>query len=170
MINRTATGGQGGKVQVSSNGTDGYFVEQIASGGYCYSNIAINNGGTYYFTYFGLTSGFSPGQITSNGSTMTYGGASDYRVKEDLKDLNGLEKVSSIKIYDFKYKNSENRMDGVLAHELQEVLPYAVTGIKDEVNADGTPKIQNVDYSKIVPVLVKAIQELSAKVSLLENK
>jgi hypothetical protein len=170
MVNRTATGGQAGKVQVSSNGTDGYFVEQTAAGGYCLSNIAINNGGTYYFTYFGLTSGFSPGQITSNGSTMTYGGASDYRVKEDLKEINGLEKVSAIKIYNFKYKNSKNRMDGVLAHELQQVLPYAVTGIKDEVNSDGTPKIQNVDYSKIVPILIKSIQELKVEIDTLKNK
>ena len=55
-------------------------------------------------------------------------------------------------------------MDGVLAHELSKVLPYAVIGEKDGKD------MQAVDYSKIVPVLVKAIQELSAKVSLLENK
>jgi hypothetical protein len=47
-------------------------------------------------------------------------------------------------------------MDGVLAHELQEVLPYAVNGVKDG------EQMQGVDYSKIVPVMVKAIQELSA--------
>jgi hypothetical protein len=55
-------------------------------------------------------------------------------------------------------------MDGVIAHELQEVLPYAVTGEKD------AKEMQSVDYSKLVPVLVKAIQELSEKVKQLENK
>ena len=48
-------------------------------------------------------------------------------------------------------------MDGVIAHELQEVIPYAVHGEKDGV------KFQSVDYSRIVPVLVKSIQELSTK-------
>ena len=40
-----------------------------------------------------------------------------------------------------------------MAHELQSVLPYAVSGTKDGENTQG------VDYSKIVPLLVKAIQE-----------
>ena len=49
------------------------------------------------------------------------------------------------------------RTDGVIAHELQEVLPYAVTGEKD-----GT-KFQGVDYSRVVPVLIKSVQELNTK-------
>jgi hypothetical protein len=61
-------------------------------------------------------------------------------------------------------------MDGVLAHELSNVLPYAVTGDKDALDKDGNINPQGVDYSKLVPVLVKAIQELSAKVTALETK
>jgi len=55
------------------------------------------------------------------------------------------------------------RTDGVIAHELQEVLPYAVTGEKD-----GT-KYQGVDYAKLTPVLVKAIQELKAENDILKE-
>jgi hypothetical protein len=55
-------------------------------------------------------------------------------------------------------------MDGVIAHELQEVLPYAVQGEKDGKD------MQGVDYSKIVPILVKAIQELKAEIDELKNK
>ena len=77
--------------------------------------------------------------------------------KEDLKEINGLEKISALKVYDFKFKNSENRMDGVLAHELAEVLPYAVHGEKDG------KEMQGVDYSKLVPILIKAIQELKSE-------
>ena len=55
-------------------------------------------------------------------------------------------------------------MDGVIAHELQEILPYAVFGEKDG------KQIQQVDYSKIVPVLVQAIKELNAKLQLLKAK
>jgi len=163
LINRTATGGQNARVQVSSSGTDGYFIEQISSGGFCNASIAINNGGTYYFNYFqaGAT---GVGSITSNGSTTSYNVTSDYRLKEDLREIKGLEKISAIKVYDYKYKSSNMRMDGVLAHELQEVIPYAVTGEKDG------EYMQGVDYSKIVPVLVKAIQELSAENTSLINR
>ena len=51
-----------------------------------------------------------------------------------------------------------------MAHELQEVLPDAVTGDKD------AEKMQSVDYSKIVPLLIKSIQELKAEVESLKNK
>jgi hypothetical protein len=46
-----------------------------------------------------------------------------------------------------------------MAHELQEVLPYLVSGQKDAVDANGKIIPQTVDYSKLTPVLVKAIQE-----------
>ena len=55
-------------------------------------------------------------------------------------------------------------MDGVLAHELQEVLPYAVTGIKDG------EEMQCVDYSKIVPILIKSVQELKSELDQLKTK
>ena len=95
---------------------------------------------------------------------------SDYRLKEDLKEVNGLQKVLSIKTYDFKWIDSKLRQDGVLAHELQEILPYAVSGTKDQLREDGTIYPQGVDYGKIVPVLIKAIQELSAQIKELQTK
>jgi hypothetical protein len=110
------------------------------------------------------------GNISISTTSTTYNTTSDYRLKEDFKELVGLNKVLAIKTYNYKWKNSNERMDGVIAHELQEILPYAVTGEKDEIKEDGTIIPQSVDYSKIVPVLVKAIQELEAKVSALENK
>ena len=72
--------------------------------------------------------------------------------------------VSKIKMYDFKWKSDESRSYGVMAHELQEVLPDAVSGEKD------AEEMQGVDYSKIVPLLVKSIQELKAEIELLKNK
>ena len=85
-------------------------------------------------------------------------------LKEDLNDFNGLEKISAIKVYDFKWKGKNDRQNGVIAHELAEVLPYAVSGEKDG------EEMQGVDYSKIVPVLVKAIQELQSQITELKNK
>jgi hypothetical protein len=104
------------------------------------------------------------GRIYSDASSTSYITSSDYRLKEDLKPIKGLEIVNKIKVYDYKWKDEDRRMDGVLAHELQEVLPYAVNGIKDGL------QMQGVDYSKIVPVMVQAIKELKAKIETLENK
>ena len=61
-------------------------------------------------------------------------------------------------------------MYGVIAHELQEIMPYAVSGNKDEIKENGKIKVQVVDYSKLVPVLIKAIQELKAEIDELKNK
>jgi len=158
LINRTATGGQSAKMQMNTNGGDGYYLEQLSAGGFCFAAVAISNGGTYYFNYF-QAGASEVGRISSNGTTTTYATSSDYRLKEDFKNFNGLDKISAIKVYDFKFKNSENRMDGVIAHELQEVLPYAVTGEKDG------ERMQGVDYSLIVPTLVKAIQELNERLN-----
>ena len=106
----------------------------------------------------------SVGNITSSASATAYNTNSDYRLKEDLQDFDGLDKVSKIPVYDFKWKTDDSRSYGVMAHELQDVLPDAVTGDKD------AEKMQGVDYSKIVPLLIKSIQELKAEVELLKNK
>ena len=104
------------------------------------------------------------GSISITGSSTAYNTSSDYRLKEDLQDFAGLDMVSKIPVYDFKWKTDESRSYGVMAHELQEVLPQAVNGKKD------AKEMQSVDYSKIVPLLVKAIQELKAEIELLKNK
>lgn len=109
-------------------------------------------------------SGTQVGNISVTTSATSYNTSSDYRLKEDLKPINGLEIVNKIKVYDYKWKASDSRMDGVLAHELAEVLPYAVNGVKDG------EQMQGVDYSKIVPVMVQAIKELKAELDTLKNK
>jgi hypothetical protein len=55
-------------------------------------------------------------------------------------------------------------MYGFVAHELQEVIPYLVSGKKDAVDANGKIIPQSVDYSKLTPILVKAIQEQYIKI------
>jgi hypothetical protein len=99
------------------------------------------------------------GKISITSTSTSYLTNSDYRLKEDLKQINGIEILSKIKVYDFKWKVDNSRMDGVLAHELAEVLPYAVNGVKDG------EQMQGVDYSKIVPVLIRSVQELSAELT-----
>jgi hypothetical protein len=134
--------------------TSGYFANTATSGT------------RFLIRFYGTSS--EVGRIQHDGTNTSYVTSSDYRLKEDLKEVNGLDKVSAIKIYDFKWKNSDNRMDGVIAHELAEVLPYAVSGDKDEVEENGSIKVQGVDYSKIVPILIKAIQEQQAQIESLK--
>lgn len=104
------------------------------------------------------------GSITRSTTTTSYNITSDYRLKEDLKPIKGLEILNKIKVYDYKWKSEDTRMDGVMAHELAEVLPYAVTGVKDGA------EMQSVDYSKIVPVLIQAIKDQQVQIEQLKNK
>ena len=122
------------------------------------------NTGTSGYNHFNFyNSNGAVGSIVTNGSATAFNTSSDYRLKEDLQDFKGLDMVSKIPVYDFKWKVDESRSYGVMAHELEEVLPQAVSGDKD------AKEMQSVDYSKIVPLLVKSIQELKAEIELLKK-
>lgn len=125
--------------------------------------------GTRRMLVFAVT-GTDVGSITSNGSTTAFNTSSDYRLKEDLKDYNGLSIINSIKTYDFKWINEDERNYGVIAHELAEIIPYAVVGEKDELKEDGKINPQGVDYSKLVPILIKSIQEQQKQIEYLKSK
>jgi hypothetical protein len=102
------------------------------------------------------------GSIHTSGTATAFNTSSDYRLKDDYKDFNGLDLVNNINVYDFEWKSDKTRSYGVKAHELQEVIPQAVNGEKDG------EQMQQVDYSKIVPVLLKSIQELKAEIETLK--
>jgi hypothetical protein len=169
---RITSGGVIAMKQTTTYGSETLEITSTISGSNQYGILVSGNAGTYgqYAMRFHNTGVSVVGSITFNTTSTAFNTSSDYRLKEDYKEIKGIEKVSAIKVYDFKWKNDNSRMDGVIAHELAEILPYAVHGEKDAVEEDGTIIPQGVDYSKIVPVLIKAIQELSAKLSALENK
>ena len=102
--------------------------------------------------------------LSWNSSGVVTVTTSDYRAKEDLKSFEALPMVQAMKLYDFRWIELQNRMHGVLAHELQDIVPYAVMGEKDG------DRMQGVDYSKLVPIMLKAIQELQAQITELKNK
>jgi len=95
---------------------------------------------------------------------------SDYRLKEDIQKFSGLELVNRIQVYDYAWKADGSREYGVMAHELQAELPYLVTGNKDEMDSEGQPRIQRVNYAKLVPVLLRAIQEHQEMISELREQ
>jgi len=115
--------------------------------------------------------GTGTGTISVTGTTTAYNTSSDYRLKHDVQPmLSGLSTIAALKPSTYKWNADNSPGEGFIAHELQAVIPQAVIGEKDAVNDDGSIKSQGVDYSKIVVHLVVAIQELSAKVAVLEGK
>ena len=118
------------------------------------------------------------GSITTNGTGVTYGTASDYRLKENVVPMTGaLATVAQLKPVTYKWKSDGSDGQGFIAHELQAVVPDAVHGEKDAVHVDGKPVYQNVDTSFLVATLVSAIQEqqaliesLTTRLTALENK
>jgi len=111
----------------------------------------------------------SVGSISVTTTATAYNTSSDYRLKENATPLiSGLATIAQLQPCEFTWKSDGSIGRGFIAHELQAVVPEAVTGEKDAVDAEGNPQYQGVDASKIVPLLVAAVQELSAKVAALE--
>jgi hypothetical protein len=157
LIGTTTSAGY--KFQVDGGGAYSMYINQTG-GTAGFVPLTINHNvtsGTISLVSFVVGGVTGVGSITTNGATTSYNITSDYRLKQDFKNYSGLNLVSAIKTYDYEWKADKTRMYGVIAHELQEVIPYAVTEEKD------AEQMQGVDYSKLVPILVKAIQELNEK-------
>ena len=111
------------------------------------------------------------GQIVTNGSSTAYQTSSDYRLKENLDyDFDATNRLKQLKPCRFNFiADANTTVDGFLAHEVQSVVPEAISGTKDAVDAEGNPDYQGIDQSKLVPLLVKTIQELEARITALET-
>ena len=136
----------------------------------CFTAWNQGTSGTRYLHYFGSGATFSAvGSITYNGTNTLYNATSDQRLKENIVDAgSGLAKLANVKIRSFDWISNKQQVDfGLIAQELNDVAPEAVTqGIDNE---DGSiDKPWQVDASALVPAMIKAIQELNAKVTALE--
>ncbi len=111
-----------------------------------------------------FNAGSAAGNISNTGTTTSYNGTSDYRLKENIQPMVGaLEKVAQLKPCTYTWKADGRLGQGFIAHELQEVIPDAVQGTKDEVDENGNPEYQGIDPRMIVATLTAAIQELKAQ-------
>jgi hypothetical protein len=137
------------------------------------------------------------GSISSNGTTTAFNTSSDYRLKENVNyDWDATTRLKQLKPARFNFiAGADTTVDGFLAHEAATVVPEAVTGTKDEVKVwtsdevdnneapDGVsagdnklddsgntiPVMQGIDQAKLVPLLVKTILELEARITALEG-
>jgi hypothetical protein len=110
------------------------------------------------------------GSITTNATATAYNTSSDHRLKRSIQALlGGVEAMQRMRPVSFVWQSTDEPDIGFLAHELMTVAPNAVQGLPDEVNLDGSIKPQQVDQSKLIPILVAAIKELVARVEVLEQ-
>jgi hypothetical protein len=108
--------------------------------------------------------------VSTNGTTVTYGTSSDYRLKTNVTPLTGsTAKVKALKPCSYNWVSEPTLQgEGFLAHELASIVPQAVVGEKDALLPDGSMKAQQVDLSYVVPLLTAALQEALARIEALE--
>ena len=157
-FNNTSTVGTtiaGGELQLASvNGEAAYFNRSGSDG----RVINIRRAGTFI------------GGIDVSTTQVTYNQTSDYRLKENVSyTWDATARLKQLKPARFNYiVDADNTVDGFLAHEVESIVPQAISGAKDAIDADGNIDPQCIDHSKLVPLLVKTIQELEARITALE--
>ena len=112
------------------------------------------------------------GDITMSSSTTAYNSASDYRLKENIDyTWDATTRLKQLKPCRFNWISDETNalQDGFIAHEVSSIVPIAVSGEKDAVMPDDSIDPQSMDQSKLIPLLVKTIQELEARITTLEG-
>jgi hypothetical protein len=140
------------------------------------------------------TSNEVKGSITVSATNTAYNTSSDYRLKENVATMeDATTRLKQLQPKRFNYISDESNtvVDGFLAHEVSSIVPEAITGEKDAIkvwqegeklpegvsvgdnkldeNGNTIPDFQSIDQSKLVPLLVKTIQELEARIKTLED-
>ena len=112
------------------------------------------------------------GSISCSGTTTAYNTSSDYRLKENVVELtDALTRVGQLQPKRFNFiSDADTTYDGFLAHEVSSIVPEAIKGEKDAVDGEGNPEYQGIDQSKLVPLLVKAIQEQQEQIDALQSE
>jgi hypothetical protein len=161
-----------GRVDYRTNAAAGVYGVSITATD-SQSDIGVAGSGTssQHRIKFFNTNG-QVGAINTSGSATSYNTSSDYRLKENVTtSWDATSRLKQLKPSRFNFKtDKDTTVDGFLAHEVSSVVPEAITGEKDAKDADGNPIMQSIDQSKLVPLLVKTIQELEARITALEAK
>ena len=139
---------------------------QIDMGGTGYGIFFTGAAGETACRFYNRNSTSVIGSISLTASATSYNTSSDQRLKENIADAEDAgAKVDSIQVRQFDWKVDGAHQDyGMVAQELMTVVPEAVSGDPESDNMMG------VDYSKLVPMLVKEVQSLRKRVAELEAK
>tara|TARA_R110002110_G_scaffold347757_2_gene557834 strand:+ start:239 stop:1045 length:807 start_codon:yes stop_codon:yes gene_type:complete len=136
--------------------TDNFALYSGSNGTASSNHLVFGNGNSWV------------GSIKTSGSATSFNTSSDYRLKENVDyDWDATTRLKQLKParFNFIVDDTNTLVDGFLAHEAQAIVPEAITGTKDEVNDNGDAVMQGIDQSKLVPLLVKTIQELEARLT-----
>jgi hypothetical protein len=168
------------KLNVTTNSASGY-VSQLTNSNASGRGLVVsaNSSDTTgrFFDGYSDSAGATRIIIYSNGNIQntnnSYGAFSDIKLKENIVNakpkLNDLNKV---RVVNYNLKNDETKQIGVIAQELEKIFPNMVEEIQDtdkEGKLLGTTT-KSVKYSVFVPMLIKAVQELTKRVEELESK
>ena len=174
-IGKTANFGAGNHAGIELHAVNHYGMF-VRSGG---EAIFVGRNGNTGLVVNILYNGNAIGSISTDGANAAFNTSSDYRLKENASAISdGITRLKNLKPYRFNFKSDTSKVvDGFFAHEVTPVVPEAVTGTKDELALEddektnvkkGDPIYQGIDQSKLVPLLVAAVQELIGKVEALE--
>jgi len=172
VIGTTATTGgtSSGRLTIEHSGLDSNAVKL--------RNTNTGNAGHNAIVFIRGSS--QVGSIETNSSSTTFNTSSDYRLKENIVEISdGITRLKTLKPSRFNFKvDPDKTVDGFLAHEVTAV-PEAISGTKDAVATEDNenlnikkndPIYQQIDQSKLVPLLTAALQEAIAKIETLETK
>jgi len=154
---------------LTSEPANGFLVVKSHAGKY---SIVVGGGGTDTFTAMAFTEDGDAvvGTIAISSSSTAYNTTSDYRIKENVVDLeNATDRLNLLKPYRFNFIGQTDTVDGFYAHEVSDVVHEAITGAKDAVDENGNDILQGIDQAKLVPLLVATVQELEARITALES-
>ena len=165
----------------SRTGTSNFVVAADTSVENPVSIVSTEGGSTQrYAVIFYRTTSTIVGSIQITNSGTAYVTSSDYRLKENVSyTWDATARLKQLKPARFNFiADADTTVDGFLAHEVQTIVPEAVSGTKDATekytDEDGKEQTrivpQGIDQAKLVPILVKTIQELEARITALENK
>jgi hypothetical protein len=163
------------KLSVTGASGEGAFLFKNDAGANQWTGWVWNtatSGNNLFMLFMTEAGGTTRGSISYNrgGGLLAFNTTSDYRAKDILGPVTDTgAAIDALKVYNGKMKGATIARPMLIAHEAQEVVPYAVTGEKDAVNEDGTDKYQQMDHQSLVPLLIAEIQSLRARVAQLEG-
>jgi hypothetical protein len=173
QMGRTAPVGNERLALQNSIGPCGYFFQggNIPEDVLELRNTYNQSGQTATYIRFSDSSGTTRGSITATTSATSYNTSSDYRLKENVTPVSdGISRLKQLKPNRFNFiVDPDTVVDGFLAHEVQTIVPEAITGEKDAVDDDGNPVYQGIDQSKLVPLLTAALQEAIGEIETLQG-
>jgi len=172
------TGGTAERIRIDNSGNIFYGSRTGTSAtdnatAYMDTNTTLRSyqgSGIQHITF--LNGATTVGSISNNGTNAAFNTTSDYRVKDKLGEIeDAVARVLELEPLLYSFIGNEEVNEGFIAHEVQAIVPNAVTGDKDAVDPEtDAPILQQLDLSKLVPLLTQALKEAIWKIDDLQEK